>query len=55
MVVGNREFVRRYPVATKRVVRGLMKANEVCALIPDRSAQAADWRFLRELKKELKG
>jgi NitT/TauT family transport system substrate-binding protein len=113
MVVGNREFVRRYPVATKRVVRGLMKANEVCALMPDRSAQllvgkgdttsydsaiqtlkeipyakwrdydpvdtlrfyalrlheagmiksspqkilaqAADWRFLRELKKELKG
>jgi NitT/TauT family transport system substrate-binding protein len=34
MVVGNREFVRRYPVATKRVVRGLMKANEVCAPRP---------------------
>jgi NitT/TauT family transport system substrate-binding protein len=113
MVVGNREFVQRYPVATKRVVRGLMKANEVCALMPDRSAQllvgkgdttsydsaiqtmkeipyakwrdydpvdtlrfyalrlheagmiksspqkilaqGTDWRFLNELKKELKG
>jgi NitT/TauT family transport system substrate-binding protein len=39
MVVGNREFVRRYPVATKRVVRALMKANEVCVMTPDRSAQ----------------
>jgi NitT/TauT family transport system substrate-binding protein len=39
MVVGNREFVRRYPVATKRVVRALMKANEVCAITPDQSAQ----------------
>ena len=113
MVVGNRHFVQRYPIATKRVVRGLMKANEVCALTPDRSArllvgkgdttsyeyaiqtmkeipygkwgaydpadtlrfyalrlhetgiirsspqkilaQGTDWRFLTELKKELKG
>ena len=39
MVVGNRSFVQRYPIATKRVVRGLMKANEVCALTPDRAAQ----------------
>jgi NitT/TauT family transport system substrate-binding protein len=112
-VVGNREFVRRYPVATKRVVRALMKANEVCARTPERSAQllvgkgdttsyedamqtlteipygkwreydpedtvrfyalrlheagmirsspqkliaqSTDWRFLNELKKELKG
>jgi NitT/TauT family transport system substrate-binding protein len=113
MVVGNRKFVQRYPIATKRVVRGLMKANEVCALRPDQSAQllvgkgdttsyeyaiqtmreipygkwrdydpgdtvrfyalrlheagmtksspqkilaqGTDWRFLNELKKELKG
>ena len=39
MVVGNREFVRRYPVATKRVIRAMMKANDVCALTPDQSAQ----------------
>jgi NitT/TauT family transport system substrate-binding protein len=39
MVVGNREFVRRYPVATKRVIRAMMKANDICALTPDQSAQ----------------
>src|SRR5262249_34300108 len=39
MVVANRDFVRRNPVATKRVLRALMKANDVCALTPDRSAQ----------------
>jgi NitT/TauT family transport system substrate-binding protein len=39
MVVANRDFVRRNPVATKRVLRALMKANDVCALMPDRSAQ----------------
>ena len=113
MLVGNREFVRRYPVATKRVIRAMMKANDVCALTPDQSAQllvgkgdttsyeyalqtmkevpygkwreydpedtvrfyslllhdvgliksspqkiiaqGTDWRFLRELKKEMKG
>jgi len=113
MVVANRDFVRRNPVATKRVIRALLKANDVCALTPDRSAQllvgkgdtkgydlalqtlteipygkwreydpeasvrfyalrlheagliksspqkiiasGTDWRFLNELKKELKG
>jgi NitT/TauT family transport system substrate-binding protein len=113
MVAANREFARRHPVATKRVVRALMKANQMCALEPDRAAQflvrrapgtsyenaqqmmkeipygawreydpeatirfyalrlhevgmikatpqkilarGTDWRFLNELKKELKG
>jgi NitT/TauT family transport system substrate-binding protein len=39
MVVGNRDFVQQHPVATKQVVRSLMKANEICAGAPDRSAQ----------------
>src|SRR5262249_37194788 len=39
MVVGNREFVRRHPVATKRVIRAMMKASDVCALTPEQSAQ----------------
>jgi len=113
MVVANPDFVRRNPVATKRVLRALMKANDVCSLTPDQSArllvgkgdttsydvafqtlteipyskwrehdpadsvrfyalrlheaglikatpqkilaQGTDWRFLNELKKELKG
>jgi NitT/TauT family transport system substrate-binding protein len=113
MVVGNREFVRTHPVATKRALRALFKANQICALEPERAArllvdkgytkayentlqtiqeipysqwreydpedtvrfyalrlhevgmlkntpqkliaQGTDWRFLTELKRELKG
>jgi NitT/TauT family transport system substrate-binding protein len=113
ITVGNREFVRRYPVATKRALRALLKATDLCAREPERAArlitergfvdrydhalqtlrevpydrwrqqdpadtirfyalrlreggmikanpqkiiaQGADWRFLNELKKELKG
>ena len=31
LLIGNREFVRDHPVATKRVVRALLKANDICA------------------------
>jgi NitT/TauT family transport system substrate-binding protein len=113
MLVGRQEFVQRYPVATKRWLRAIVKAAHVCALEPDRAAQflvdkgyttqydyalqaikeipyakwreydpedsvrfyalrlhevgmiksspqkliaqGTDWRFLNELKKELKG
>ena len=113
VVVANRDFVRKHPVATKRALRAFAKATEVCALEPDRVArslvekkwtdredyarqtlrelpygrwrefnpedtirfyalrlheagmiksspqkiiaQGTDWRFLNELKKELKG
>jgi len=113
IVVGRREFVHRYPVATKRALRAILKAADVCALEPERAArslldkgyvkqydvalqtmkdlpygkwreynpedtirfyalrlheagliksspqkilaQGTDWRFLNELKKELKG
>jgi NitT/TauT family transport system substrate-binding protein len=113
MLAGNREFVRRHPVATKRVLRAILKATNICALEPERVAgslvdrgltprrdwalqsltsipynrwreydpedtvrfyalrlreagmikstpqkiiaQGTDWRFLNELKKELKG
>ena len=39
MVAGNREFVRKYPVATKRALRGILKATNVCALEPERVAR----------------
>jgi NitT/TauT family transport system substrate-binding protein len=113
ITVGNREFVRKHPVATKRAVRALLKATDLCAREPERAArlitdrgfverydyalqtmrevpydrwrqqdpadtirfyalrlreggmikaspqkilaQGSDWRFLNELKKELKG
>ena len=39
MLAGNREFVRNYPVATKRVVRAILKAADLCAADPARAAQ----------------
>jgi NitT/TauT family transport system substrate-binding protein len=39
MVTGNREFVRTHPVATKRALRAILKATDVCALEPERAAQ----------------
>ena len=112
MVIGNREFVRKHPIATKRTLRAIMKATDYCSREPEKAArflvdkgytknydfalqtikdmhyaqwrdfdpedtirfyslrlhevgmikttpnkliaQAGDWRFLREIKKELK-
>jgi NitT/TauT family transport system substrate-binding protein len=39
MVAGNSEYVRRHPVATKRVMRALLKAGDLCATEPARVAQ----------------
>jgi NitT/TauT family transport system substrate-binding protein len=39
MVGANREFVRKHPVATKRALRALLKASNLCALEPQRAAQ----------------
>jgi len=113
MLMANRAFVRKHPAATKRAVRALLKATDVCALEPETTArrmvdrgwtdnydlalevlkemlygqwreydpedtvrfyalrlheagmiksspqniiaQGTDWRFLNELKKEMKG
>jgi NitT/TauT family transport system substrate-binding protein len=113
MVEGNRAFVHQHPVATKRVLRALLKATDLCANEPETAArllvdtrrtgsyayalqtmqelpyrswrdfdpedslrfyalrlheakmikaspqkliaQGTDWRFLTELKRELKG
>jgi NitT/TauT family transport system substrate-binding protein len=35
MLVGNTEFVRRNPIATKRVVRAMLRATDICASKPD--------------------
>jgi NitT/TauT family transport system substrate-binding protein len=113
MLASNRQFVQKHPVATKRALRALLKATNVCAREPERVArfmtekgysaqyeyslqalrdipwsrwrefnpeetlrfyalrlheagmiksspqkilaQGTDWRFINELKKELKG
>jgi NitT/TauT family transport system substrate-binding protein len=39
IVAGNREFVRKHPVATKRALRAILKAADICALEPERAAQ----------------
>ena len=114
MLAGNRGFIRKHPIASKRATRAILKASSMCALEPERAArfvvdrgftaapyervldtlkslpytkwrdsdpqdtirfyavrlheagmikssprkilaQGTDWRFLNELKKELKG
>jgi NitT/TauT family transport system substrate-binding protein len=39
MLAGNREFVRKHPVATKRALRAILKSADICALEPDRVAR----------------
>jgi NitT/TauT family transport system substrate-binding protein len=39
MLVGNREFVRAHPVATKRLLRAILKANDICAAEPAMAAR----------------
>jgi len=111
VVAGNREYVRKHPVASKRALRAILKAANLCSTEPDRAARlvadkgyrydyalqtmkeipygrwrdfdpedavrfhalrlhevgmikaspkkiiadGTDWRFINELKKELKG
>jgi NitT/TauT family transport system substrate-binding protein len=46
MLAGNREFVRNHPVATKRVLRAVLKAADLCATQPVAAAQRlVDGRF----------
>jgi len=39
LVASTREFVRKYPVATKRALRAFVKAADLCALEPNRVAR----------------
>ena len=39
MVVANRDFAQRNPVATKRALRAILKAADVCAAEPERVAR----------------
>jgi NitT/TauT family transport system substrate-binding protein len=39
MLVGNADFVRRNPIATKRVVRAMLRATDICSAKPDWVAQ----------------
>jgi len=39
MLAGNRDYVRRHPAATKRVVRAFLKAADLCARAPEQAAR----------------
>ncbi len=39
VIAGNGEFVRKHPVATKRVLRALLKSADICAREPERVAR----------------
>jgi NitT/TauT family transport system substrate-binding protein len=39
IVFGNRDFVRAHPIATKRYLRAVLKAADICATDPGRAAQ----------------
>ena len=40
IAAANRAFVRKHPVATKRALRAILKASDICALEPERAARA---------------
>ena len=51
VVVANREFVRKHPVASKRALRAILKATDICAVEPDRAAQIiVDGGFTKEYR-----
>jgi NitT/TauT family transport system substrate-binding protein len=39
IVIGNRDFVRDHPIATKRFLRATLKAADLCATAPDIAAR----------------
>jgi NitT/TauT family transport system substrate-binding protein len=39
LLAGNREYVRKHPVATKRVLRAILKATDLCATQPESVAR----------------
>ena len=39
LLCANKEFVSNYPLATKRVMRAVLKATDICATEPERAAQ----------------
>jgi NitT/TauT family transport system substrate-binding protein len=40
VIAGHRAFVQQHPVATKRALRAILKGADICALEPERAAQA---------------
>lgn len=39
MLAGNNEYIRKHPVATKAVLRAVLRAADICASDPERAAR----------------
>ena len=39
VAIGNREFVQKHPIATKRALRAILKGADLCVSEPDRAAR----------------
>ena len=39
LLAGNTDFIHEHPIATKRVVRAILKAADLCVAEPERAAQ----------------
>jgi NitT/TauT family transport system substrate-binding protein len=51
MVGANRDFVNRYPIATKKVLRSFLKAADICATDPERAARyMVDKGYVQDFK-----
>jgi NitT/TauT family transport system substrate-binding protein len=55
MIASTKEFVRRYPVATKRAMRAILKGVDLCASDPKRVARAFADRGLGSYEITLQG
>jgi NitT/TauT family transport system substrate-binding protein len=60
MIIAHRDYVRKYPVATKRAVRAMLKATDQCVQDPKRAARimvdkgfAANYEYARETLNEV--
>jgi len=53
MATGNRDFVQEHPTATKRALRAILKATDVCAREPERAARYLVDRGLTALPYDL--
>jgi len=60
MLVGNKDFVRKNPVATKRALRAILKSADICAVAPENVArflvakgQAKNYEYTLQSLKEL--
>ena len=61
VVAANREFAQKYPVATKRALRAILKGTDVCASEPDRasrylvdSGRTPRYDLMRQMLKEIR-